>query len=46
MPYICGKCGREIKDEDLIGIQGVRCRCGSRILYKARPPVTKKILAR
>ncbi|MBS7248925.1 MAG: hypothetical protein QXW47_04685 [Candidatus Jordarchaeales archaeon] len=46
MPYICGKCGLELKDEELSSIQGVRCRCGSRILYKARPPVTKKVLAR
>ncbi|MHA1608235.1 MAG: DNA-directed RNA polymerase subunit P [Candidatus Freyarchaeota archaeon] len=46
MPYVCGRCGEELKNEELMMIQGIRCKCGSRIVYKTRPPVTKKVMAR
>lgn len=46
MPYVCWKCGSEIKEEEISSIQGVRCKCGSRVLFKTRPPVTKKVIAR
>jgi len=47
MPYVCAKCGREMTAEDLKALPGVRCPyCGHRILYKARPPLIKKVKAR
>ena len=47
MIYICGRCKKEISYEDLKVLPGVKCPyCGYRILYKSRPPVIKKILAR
>ncbi|MHA1379954.1 MAG: Rpo12/RPC10 RNA polymerase subunit family protein [Candidatus Helarchaeota archaeon] len=47
MPYVCGKCGREITSKGMDSLPGVKCpHCGYRILYKVRPPVVKKTIAK
>ena len=38
--YKCGKCKKEISEDQLHEELGVRCPfCGGVVLYKARPPV-------
>ncbi|MDI9644030.1 MAG: DNA-directed RNA polymerase subunit P [Candidatus Verstraetearchaeota archaeon] len=45
--YLCEKCGKVIKSEDLIGLPGIRCpSCSHRILYKSRSPIIREIRAR
>ena len=45
MDYRCGKCKRNIEfDTNNIGM---RCPyCGSKVFYKERPTVAKKVVAR
>ncbi|RLF12288.1 MAG: DNA-directed RNA polymerase subunit P [Thermoprotei archaeon] len=46
MQYRCGRCGRTFTLEELQRLPWVRCPyCDSRIIYKIRPPVVKKIKA-
>ena len=41
--YKCGMCGRELTDS----ASAIRCPyCGYRIIYKSRPLVAKKVIAR
>ncbi len=43
--YKCAKCGREV-ELDLMTTREVRCPyCGSKILYKPRPKVSRKVKA-
>jgi DNA-directed RNA polymerase subunit P len=43
--YRCAKCGREVK-LDLATAREVRCPyCGSKILYKPRPRVARRVKA-
>jgi len=48
MVFVCWKCGKEVKDEE-IGLEegiGVRCSyCGNKVLFKKTPPVSKKVKA-
>ncbi|MEM3586795.1 MAG: DNA-directed RNA polymerase subunit P [Candidatus Jordarchaeaceae archaeon] len=47
MVYICGKCGRQVTIDSLNLLGGIKCpSCGYRVLYKARPPVVKRVKAR
>ena len=43
--YECGDCGRIL---DNVGSESmIRCPyCGYRVVYKTRPPVAKKVVAR
>lgn len=44
--YICAKCKRDLEDEELNRV-GMRCRyCDSRIFYKKRPNIRKRLIAR
>ncbi|MGM0687780.1 MAG: DNA-directed RNA polymerase subunit P [Promethearchaeia archaeon] len=44
MVYVCRKCRKEVTTEGLETLPGVKCPyCGSRILYKVRPPVVKRV---
>jgi DNA-directed RNA polymerase subunit P len=46
MPYRCGRCSRVFTLEELQRLPWVRCPyCDSRIIYKVRPPVIKRIKA-
>lgn len=46
MVYICGKCGKEITEEEL-SMGQIRCPvCMYRVLYKKRPPIIKRVKAR
>ncbi|AIF68849.1 DNA-directed RNA polymerase subunit P [Palaeococcus pacificus DY20341] len=43
--YRCAKCGKEFK-LDLETVREVRCSyCGSKILYKPRPKVARRVKA-
>jgi len=43
--YVCFKCGKEVEYKDIK--KKVRCPfCGSKILFKKRPEVVKKVKAR
>ncbi|MHA1409116.1 MAG: DNA-directed RNA polymerase subunit P [Candidatus Odinarchaeia archaeon] len=47
MMYVCSECKKEVTLEGLKTLPGIKCPyCGSRILYKSRPPIVKKIKAR
>ncbi|MHA1369250.1 MAG: DNA-directed RNA polymerase subunit P, partial [Promethearchaeota archaeon] len=44
--YFCAKCKKEVHPDDLESLPGVKCpHCGSRILYKARPKLVRKVKA-
>ena len=44
MPYICSRCGKEVTQQGMEALPGVKCPfCGYRILRKARPPVVKRM---
>lgn len=44
MPYVCGNCGRQIKN---LETGRVRCpHCRSRIIFKARQEVVRAVKAR
>lgn len=46
MPYRCSKCRRVFTKEELERLPWVRCPyCDSRVIYKVRPPVVKRIKA-
>ena len=41
--YLCGKCGKKFKSEEL-DLQSIRCSyCGNKVLFKQTPPVLKKV---
>lgn len=40
--YVCWKCHKKFKSEDLT-MQSIRCPyCGTKVLFKETPPVLKK----
>ncbi|HDJ94793.1 MAG: DNA-directed RNA polymerase subunit P [Thermoprotei archaeon] len=44
--YKCANCGRIIDAKDLDILPGIRCSyCGSKVLYKIRPPKIKRVKA-
>jgi|GEM_PF-1820208 len=41
--YICWKCGKKFKSEE-INIQSIRCSyCGNKVMFKETPNVLKKV---
>ena len=46
MVYTCYKCKQEVDINLTEALPGVKCpHCGQRILYKARPPIIKRLKA-
>lgn len=46
MTYVCLRCGRLIKGEELITLNQIKCpECGFRVLRKVSPPVVKRVRA-
>ncbi|MEM2463572.1 MAG: DNA-directed RNA polymerase subunit P [Candidatus Bathyarchaeia archaeon] len=46
MTYKCLKCGAEIKGEELIFRNQIKCPyCKCRVLCKIRPPIVKRVKA-
>ena len=44
--YVCARCGRELRPQDLELLHGIKCvYCGSRIIYKTRKPQIKMVKA-
>ncbi|RLG75817.1 MAG: DNA-directed RNA polymerase subunit P [Thermoprotei archaeon] len=44
--YKCANCGKIIDAKDLSILPGIRCSyCGSKMLYKIRPPRIKRVKA-
>ena len=44
--YICAVCKKDVESADM-DVVGMRCKhCGSKIFYKKRPNIKKRLLAR